>query len=90
MVDPIDEYAVQQLKEYDGKKLVCVTKEGLQLDETEEEKKNKEEVKAQFEPLCTLMKDILADKVEKVSNQLFGCKASWCGSWPWSANWLLC
>lgn len=66
MVDPIDEYAVQQLKEYDGKKLVCVTKEGLQLDETEDEKKNKEEIKAQFESLCTLMKDILSDKVEKV------------------------
>lgn len=69
MVDPIDEYAVQQLKEYDGKKLVCVTKEGLQLDETEDEKKNKEEIKAQFEGLCTLMKDILTDKVEKVSKQ---------------------
>lgn len=67
MVDPIDEYAVQQLKEYDGKKLVCVTKEGLQLDETEDEKKNKEEIKAQFEGLCTLMKDILSEKVEKVS-----------------------
>lgn len=66
MVDPIDEYAVQQLKEYDGKKLVCVTKEGLQLDETEDEKKTKEEVKAQFEGLCTLMKDILSDKIEKV------------------------
>lgn len=67
MVDPIDEYAVQQLKEYDGKKLVCVTKEGLQLDETEDEKKQKEEIKAQFEGLCTLMKDILSEKVEKVS-----------------------
>lgn len=77
MVDPIDEYAVQQLKEYDGKKLVCVTKEGLQLDETEDEKKNKEEIKAQFEGLCTLMKDILTEKVEKVSNQkLFGLHLS--------------
>merc|ERR1711916_350904 len=66
MVDPIDEYAVQQLKEYDGKKLVCCTKEGLQLDETEEEKAKKEEVKAQYEALCRLMKDILGDKVEKV------------------------
>merc|ERR1719160_1556006 len=37
MVDPIDEYAVQQLKEYDGKKLICCTKEGLQLDESEDE-----------------------------------------------------
>merc|ERR1711871_876266 len=56
MVDSIDEYAVQQLKEYDGHKLVCCTKEGLQLEETEEEKKKKEEIKAQFEALCRLMK----------------------------------
>merc|ERR1712023_464929 len=59
MVDPIDEYAVQQLKEYDGKKLVCCTKEGLKLDETEDEQKKKEEVKAQFEGLCRLMKGIM-------------------------------
>merc|ERR1712100_544344 len=55
MVDPIDEYAVQQLKEYDGKKLVCCTKEGLQLDGSEEDVKLKEEVKAQFEPPCRLV-----------------------------------
>lgn len=66
LVDPIDEYAVQQLKEYDGKKLVSVTKEGLELEETEEEKKKKEEEKAKFESLCKLMKDVLGDKVEKV------------------------
>ncbi|CAI2387805.1 unnamed protein product [Moneuplotes crassus] len=66
LVDPIDEYAVQQLKEYDGKKLVSVTKEGLDLEETEEEKKKKEEEKAKFEALCKLMKDVLGDKVEKV------------------------
>merc|ERR1711939_901444 len=66
MVDPIDEYCVQQLKEYDGKKLVSVTKEGLKFDETEEEKKAFEELKADFEPLCKLMKEILGDKSEKV------------------------
>ena len=66
MVDPIDEYAVQQLKEFDGKKLVCCTKEGLQLEETEDEKKAMEETKAAFDPLCRLMKDILGEKVEKV------------------------
>ena len=66
LVDPIDEYAVQQLKEYDGKKLTCCTKEGLELEETEEEKKKKEEEKARFEALCKLMKDVLGDKVEKV------------------------
>merc|ERR1712194_218796 len=46
MVDPIDEYCVQQLKEYDGKKLVSVTKEGLKFDESEDEKKAQEEMKA--------------------------------------------
>jgi molecular chaperone HtpG len=66
MVDPIDEYSVQQLKEYDGKKLKCVTKEGLDLD-NEEEKAQKEEEKAQFENLCKLIKDVLGDKVEKVA-----------------------
>merc|ERR1711978_133750 len=39
MTEPIDEYVVQQLKEYDGKNLVSVTKEGLELPEDEEEKK---------------------------------------------------
>ena len=63
MVDPIDEYCVQQLKEYDGKKLVSVTKEGLELPaETEEETKKFEEDKLKYEKLCKVMKDIL-DKV---------------------------
>jgi len=66
LVDPIDEYMVQQMKDYDDKKLKSVTKEGLDLDETEDEKKKQEELKAKFEPLCKLMKDILGDKVEKV------------------------
>jgi len=66
MTDPIDEYCVQQLKEYDGKKLVSVTKEGLKFEESEEEKKAWEELCADFEPLSKLMKEILGDKVEKV------------------------
>jgi len=43
MIDPIDEYVIQQLKEYDGKKLKNCSKEGLELDQTEEEKKKSEE-----------------------------------------------
>jgi molecular chaperone HtpG len=66
LVDPIDEYLVQQLKEYDGKKLVCVTKEGLQLKETEDEKAALEELKKQTETLCKYIKDTLDDKIEKV------------------------
>merc|ERR1712007_217683 len=65
MVDPIDEYAVQQLKEFDGKKLKSITKEGLDVDD-EDEKKKLEELKAEFEPLTKLMKEVLGDKVEKV------------------------
>lgn len=66
MTEPIDEYVVQQLKEFDGKTLVSVTKEGLELPEDEEEKKQYEEDKAKFEGLCKVMKDILDKKVEKV------------------------
>jgi HSP90 family molecular chaperone len=81
--------AVQQLKEYDGKKLVSSTKEGLKLDETEEEAKKKEEIKAQFEGLCKLMKDILGGKVEKVlvSDRIVDspcCLVT--GEYGWSAN----
>merc|ERR1712174_174035 len=65
MTDPIDEYSVQQLKEFDGKKLKSTTKEGLDL-EDEDEKKKLEELKAEFEPLTKLMKEVLGDKVEKV------------------------
>jgi len=72
MTEPIDEYCVQQLKEYDGKTLVSVTKEGLELPEDEEEKKKFEEQKQKLENLCKVMKDILDKRVEKVvvSNRL--------------------
>jgi molecular chaperone HtpG len=89
MVDPIDEYAVQQLKEYEGKKLISATKEGLALDEDEDEKKAFEEAKAKTEGLCKLMKEVLDDKVEKVvvSNRLADspcCLVT--GEYGWSAN----
>ena len=66
MVDPIDEYVMQQVKDYEDKKFVCLTKEGVKFDETEEEKKAKEEEKAASEKLLKQLKDILGDKVEKV------------------------
>jgi len=66
MVDPIDEYVMQQVKDYDDKKFVCLTKEGVKFEETEEEKKQKEEEKTAHEKLCKSIKDILGDKVEKV------------------------
>jgi molecular chaperone HtpG len=89
MTDPIDEYAVQQLKEYDGKKLVCITKEGLKFDESEEEKKAKEEAKAKTEGLCKLIKEILGDNVEKVVTSDRIVESPCClvtGEYGWSAN----
>jgi len=89
MVDPIDEYAVQQLKEFDGKKLLSATKEGLELAEDEDEKKAFEEAKAKSEGLCRLMKEVLEDKIEKVvvSNRLADspcCLVT--GEYGWTAN----
>jgi len=89
LIDPIDEYAVQQLKEFDGKKLTCITKEGLKLDETEDEKKQAEEEKAKNENLIKLVKDILGDKVEKVilSNRIVDSPCVLVtGEYGWSAN----
>jgi len=89
MVEPIDEYCVQQLKEYEGKTLVSITKEGLELPEDEEEKKKFEEAKAKFESLCKLIKEILDKKVEKVtvSNRLVQSPCCIVTSqYGWSAN----
>ncbi len=55
MTDPIDEYAMQQLKEYDGKKFVCVTKEGLKLDEVSEDEKKKSEELCKVNYYCNLI-----------------------------------
>merc|ERR1712057_58934 len=89
MVDPIDEYAVQQLKEFDGKKLLCATKEGMNLGEDDDEKKKFEEAKAANEGLTKLIKEVLEDKVEKVvvSNRIEDspcCLVT--GEYGWSAN----
>jgi len=89
MTEPIDEYAMQQLKEFDGKKFVCITKEGLKLDETEEEKKEREKMNAEFEPLCKIVKEVLGDKVEKVSlsdRVISSPCVLVTGEYGWSAN----
>jgi len=89
MCEPIDEYCVQQLREYDGKNLVSVTKEGLELPEDEEEKKKFEETKSKFASLCDVMKNILDKKVEKVvvSNRMVSSPCCIVTSqYGWSAN----
>merc|ERR1712045_155786 len=89
LVDPIDEYAIQQLKDYQGKTMACATKEGLDLGLSEEEKKAAEEEKAAYEELCKKVKDILGAKVEKVviSDRMVGSPCSLVtGEFGWSAN----
>merc|ERR1712110_1305567 len=81
MTDPIDEYATQQLKEYEGKKLISATKEGLEMDEDEDEKKAFEEAKEKTEPLCKLMKEVL------VSSRLADSPCVLVtGEYGWTAN----
>merc|ERR1712077_46718 len=89
MTEPIDEYVVQQMKEFDGKNLVSVTKEGLELPEDEEEKKKHEEDKTRYETLCKVIKEILDKKVEKVvvSNRLVNSPCCIVTSqYGWTAN----
>jgi len=89
MTDAIDEYVVSKFKEYDDKKLIPVTKEGIELPKSEEEKKKWDEVKKQNEELTKVIKDILGDKVEKVSCSDRLVKSPCClvtGEFGWSAN----
>jgi len=89
MTDPMDEYAMQQLRDYEDKKFVCLSKEGFKLEETDDEKKKREEERAQFADVCKFFKSTLGDKVEKVilSTRL---TTSPCvlvtGEFGWSAN----
>jgi molecular chaperone HtpG len=89
LVDPIDEYMVNQLKEYDGKKLMSVTKEGLELEQTEQEKEQEKKLIEEYDDLCKTFKTVLGDKIEKatVSSRIVRSPCVLVtGQFGWSAN----
>merc|ERR1719247_15529 len=67
MTDSVDEYTVQHLTEFEGKRLINASREGLKLEEGDVEKKREEKYKELFKPLLDFAKDTLGKKVEKVS-----------------------
>lgn len=86
LIDPIDEYAFQHISEFEGKKLIDITKENFNLSR---EEKKEEKIEEQYKDLCKHMKDILGDKVDKVtiSNRQFNAPCILTtGQFGWSAN----
>jgi molecular chaperone HtpG len=66
MTDPVDEWAAEALREFEGKKLVSAMRADLKLDETDDQKKAKETRTAELGPLLDRMKSALGDKVVDV------------------------
>uniref|UniRef100_A0A4W5JXF0 Endoplasmin n=1 Tax=Hucho hucho TaxID=62062 RepID=A0A4W5JXF0_9TELE len=66
LTEPVDEYCVQALPEFDGKRFQNVAKEGIKFDESDKAKETREALEKEYEPLTTWMKDsALKDKIEK-------------------------
>lgn len=71
LVEPVDEYCIQSLPEYDGKKFQNVAKEGLNIDDSDKAKEQKEELEKEYEPLLTWLKETaLKDKVSNLSIEI--------------------
>ena len=89
MTEPIDEYVMQSLTEYDGKTFRCITKEGLVLPEDEGEEQQLKDLQADYSKTCELIKEHLNNRCENVtiSNRL--TESPCCivtSSHGWSAN----
>uniref|UniRef100_A0A7N5K3X9 Endoplasmin n=1 Tax=Ailuropoda melanoleuca TaxID=9646 RepID=A0A7N5K3X9_AILME len=90
LTEPVDEYCIQALPEFDGKRFQNVAKEGVKFDESEKTKENREAIEKEFEPLLNWMKDkALKDKIEKavVSQRLTESPCALVASqYGWSGN----
>lgn len=72
LVDPLDEYITQQLREYKDKKMICITKENIDLNSSENDKQEHDKNNVEYKEVCNYIKSVLNDNVEKVivSNRL--------------------
>ncbi|XP_034541260.1 endoplasmin [Notolabrus celidotus] len=90
LTEPVDEYCIQALPEFDGKRFQNVAKEGIKFDESDKAKENREALEKEYEPLTTWLKDkSLKDKIEKaiLSQRLTNSPCALVASqYGWSGN----
>ncbi|CAL8358952.1 unnamed protein product [Lota lota] len=90
LTEPVDEYCIQALPEFDGKRFQNVAKEGIKFDESEKAKEKREGLEKDFEPLTTWLKEkALKDKIEKaiISQRLTSSPCALVASqYGWSGN----
>uniref|UniRef100_A0A671XJY3 Endoplasmin n=1 Tax=Sparus aurata TaxID=8175 RepID=A0A671XJY3_SPAAU len=90
LTEPVDEYCIQALPEFDGKRFQNVAKEGVKFDESDKAKENREALEKEYEPLTTWLKDkALKDKIEKavLSQRLTNSPCALVASqYGWSGN----
>ncbi|XP_020790709.2 endoplasmin [Boleophthalmus pectinirostris] len=90
LTEPVDEYCIQALPEFDGKRFQNVAKEGVKFDESEKTKEKREAMEKEYEPLTTWLKDkALKDKIEKavLSQRLTDSPCALVASqYGWSGN----
>uniref|UniRef100_A0A8C9XVB4 Endoplasmin n=1 Tax=Sander lucioperca TaxID=283035 RepID=A0A8C9XVB4_SANLU len=90
LTEPVDEYCIQALPEFDGKRFQNVAKEGVKFDESDKTKEKREALEKEYEPLTTWLKDkALKDKIEKaiLSQRLTNSPCALVASqYGWSGN----
>nr|XP_046249699.1 endoplasmin [Scatophagus argus] len=90
LTEPVDEYCIQALPEFDGKRFQNVAKEGVKFDESDKAKEKREALEKDYEPLTTWLKDkALKDKIEKavLSQRLTNSPCALVASqYGWSGN----
>nr|XP_061781292.1 endoplasmin-like [Nerophis lumbriciformis] len=90
LTEPVDEYCIQALPEFDGKRFQNVAKEGVKFEESDKVKEKREALEKEYEPLTTWLKEkALNEKIEKavLSQRLTNSPCALVASqYGWSGN----